>query len=140
MAKKKTQAIIAQPGTPADGYTLDVKYDPENDDAFEAKAVFNDGTVKSLGSGGSGGGVAVLHASIEGPDNYLFFENSYNDIVEMYNAGKIVCVQYITQNGSIFVCDYLQQLYMDDSGCHVAFLNLTASSSSADDVLVVTDL
>lgn len=67
MAKKKTQAIIAQPGTPADGYTLDVKYEPENDDAFEAKAIFNDGAVKSLGSGGSGGG--VLHVEYNLTDN-----------------------------------------------------------------------
>ena len=50
MANKKTRAIIAQPGTPADGYTMDVEYDPENDDAFEAKAIFNDGTLKQLGT------------------------------------------------------------------------------------------
>ena len=66
MAKKKTSAMIAQPGTPADGYTLNVKYDPENNDAFEAKAIFNDGTVKSLGSGGSGGGVFVVNLTYDG--------------------------------------------------------------------------
>lgn len=64
MAKKKTQAIIAQPGTPADGYTLDVKYDPENNDDFEAKAIFNDGTVKPLGSGGGGGGVLSVEYNV----------------------------------------------------------------------------
>ena len=66
MAKKKTSAMIAQPGIPADGYTLDVKYDPENDDAFEAKAIFNDGTVRELGAGGSGGGVFVVNLTYDG--------------------------------------------------------------------------
>lgn len=47
MAKKKTSAILAQPGTPADGYTLHVDYDPDTD-AFNLKAIFNDGTVKEL--------------------------------------------------------------------------------------------
>ena len=62
MAKKKTSAMIAQPGTPADGYTLNVEYDPENGDAFEAKAIFNDGTVKNFGSGDT----TVVDAIIDG--------------------------------------------------------------------------
>lgn len=78
MAKKKTQAIIAQPGTPADGYTLDVKYEPENGDAFEAKAIFNDGTVKNLGSGGSGGSANVYYiTSDENGENYLFLNSDF---------------------------------------------------------------
>lgn len=41
----KTDAIIAHNG--ADGYTLHVDYDPDTD-AFNLKAIFNDGTVKEL--------------------------------------------------------------------------------------------
>lgn len=41
----KTDAMIAHGG--AEGYTLHIDYDPEND-AFEVMAIFNDGTVKTI--------------------------------------------------------------------------------------------
>lgn len=51
----KTDAMIAHNG--ADGYTLHVDYDPATEE-FSAKAVFNDGTEKSL-SGEMGSGIDI---------------------------------------------------------------------------------
>lgn len=51
----KTDAMIAHNG--AVGYTLHIDYDPDTDD-FELKAVFNDGTEKSI-SGDMGGGSEI---------------------------------------------------------------------------------
>ena len=54
----KTDAMIAHNG--ADGYTLHVDYDPATE-AFDAKAVFNDGTEKSIsGEMGSGRDIDLL--------------------------------------------------------------------------------
>lgn len=94
MAKKKTSAILAQPGTPADGYTLDVKYDPENDYAFEAKAIFNDGTVKSLGSGG-GGGILAVHA--EGSPRTL--DKTWKEISNALQSGVLPIIFTYTEIG-----------------------------------------
>lgn len=51
----KTDAMIAHNG--ANGYTLHVDYDPDTDD-FELKAVFNDGTEKTLTGSVSDGTLA----------------------------------------------------------------------------------
>ena len=96
--------MIAQPGTPAEGYTLDVKYDPENDDAFEAKATFNDGTVKNLGAGGSGGSSVfyIDYTETQGIPQVTTLQKTWNEIMAAVSAGMVPIIKHEYEDSVLF--------------------------------------